>query len=353
MRKIGLLVCFSGFTLTVWAQIVNIPDVNFKNYLLNNLEINTNNDNEIQVSEAAAYSGFMDVSYLNISDLTGIETFTGLPYLDCRFNLFTSLNVTANTALTNLICSDNQLASLDINSNLSLIGLSCERNQLTNLNVSLNTALRAISCGENLLSTLNVSNNTALTYLACDYNQLTNLDVSVNTILESLVCSGNQLTDLNLTANYWFATLYCHTNQLTILNVQNGNNTNLDFHAANNPNLTCIQVDNAAWSTANWTFANNNIDAMASFSENCTIGIDDQTSNSSITLYPNPTTSTLTIQNASGLYHLSDITGKTLLSGLASGETAFALDISAISSGIYFLTLSEVGQQVVSKVIKQ
>lgn len=69
-------------------------------------------------------------------------------------------------------------------------------------------------------------------------------------------------------------------------------------------------------------------------------------------LYPNPTTSTLTIQNASGLYHLSDITGKTLLSGLASGET-FTLDISALSSGVYFLTLSEGGHQVVRKVVKQ
>ncbi len=81
-------------------------------------------------------------------------------------------------------------------------------------------------------------------------------------------------------------------------------------------------------------------------------GINNLLLNKSLSIYPNPTTSTLTIQNASGLYHLSDITGKTLLSGLASGET-FTLDISALSSGVYFLTLSEGGQQVVRKVIKQ
>ncbi len=352
MRKIVLLFCFSGFTILAWAQIVNIPDANFKDYLVNNLEINTNGDGEIQISEAAAYSGFMDVSNLNISDLTGIEAFTSLTYLYCSNNSLTSLNISSNTNLNTLGCDGNQLTILDITINTGLIAIHCERNLLTNLNVSLNTTLRALSCGENLISTLNLSNNTALTYLACDYNQLTDLDISANTLLESLVCYGNQLTNINLSANTSLGSLYCHSNQLTILNVQNGNNTNLGFHAANNPDLTCIQVDNAAWSTSNWTVANGNIDATASFSENCSIGIDDQSKNSSLSLYPNPTTSILTIQNASGHYHLSDITGKTLLSGLTSGET-FTLDISAISSGIYLLALSEGGQQVVRKVIKQ
>ena len=37
-------------------KIVNIPDANFKGYLLGNTAINTNGDNQIQVSEAAAFS---------------------------------------------------------------------------------------------------------------------------------------------------------------------------------------------------------------------------------------------------------------------------------------------------------
>ena len=37
-----------------------------------------------------------------------------------------------------------------------------------------------------------------------------------------------------------------------------------------NTNLSCIGVGNVAWSTANWTLANSNIDAQHDFSNNCT-----------------------------------------------------------------------------------
>jgi len=37
------------------------------------------------------------------------------------------------------------------------------------------------------------------------------------------------------------------------------------FVVQNNPNLTCIEVDNAAWSAANWT----SIDFQMYFSEDC------------------------------------------------------------------------------------
>jgi hypothetical protein len=61
--------------------------------------------------------------------------------------------------------------------------------------------------------------------------------------------------------------LECHYNQLTTLDVRNGNNTKLFpfFFCGNNPLLYCIDVDDAAWSTANWT----NIDTQSFFSEDC------------------------------------------------------------------------------------
>ena len=84
-------------------------------------------------------------------------------------------------------------------------------------------------------------------------NQLTNLDVSQNTALTDLDCYSNQLTSLDVSQNTALTYLYCDNNQLTCLNVKNGNNNTLLVESNLNPNLSCIEVDNPAWSNANWT----------------------------------------------------------------------------------------------------
>ena len=61
--------------------------------------------------------------------------------------------------------------------------------------------------------------------------------------------------------------LYCSDNELTCLNIKNGNNTNLlDFYALDNPNLSCVEVDDMNWSNANWA---EYVDPQVSFSEDC------------------------------------------------------------------------------------
>ncbi len=110
-------------------QIVNIPDANFKKYLIDNTAINTNGDNEIQVSEASAFNGTIDCGYLDISNLKGIEAFTALTSLECSDNPLTSLDVSKNTALTLLSCTGNELTSLDVSKNTSLTELWCSENQ--------------------------------------------------------------------------------------------------------------------------------------------------------------------------------------------------------------------------------
>jgi len=112
---------------------------------------------------------------------------------------------------------------------------------ITNLEIKLST----------IADLTGIEDNTALTDLRCQDNLLTTLDVSNNTYLEGLYCSDNQIISLD---------------------VRNGNNTNFTFFwATNNPNLYCIDVDDVAWATANWTASNfpQSIDVTMSFGVNC------------------------------------------------------------------------------------
>lgn len=207
--------------------VATIADPNFKAALVKNLTINTNGDNEIQLAEAEVVET-LNIPNQNIastSGLSGIEQFVSLTSLNCSGNSLTWLDLTSNRQLTQLRCNDNLL---------------------TSLNVNRLAKLEQVRCNNNRLSSLTLSTNTSLTSLRCSDNSLTKLDVSANKILTELDCSSNRLTQLNL---------------------KNGNNTNFGlFDARQNPDLTCIQVDDYAFAVANWQ---NKIDATASFSTDC------------------------------------------------------------------------------------
>ncbi|MEZ4799741.1 MAG: hypothetical protein R2809_08210 [Flavobacteriales bacterium] len=154
-----------------FAQNVNIPDANFKAYLVGESTINTNSDTEIQVSEAQAIN-YLNLSSKNIADLTGIEAFINLSTLDASVNQLTSIDVSQNTGLIGLNLANNQLTSIDISQNLLLKGFNCGGNNISVLDVSLNTALESIICHSNNISTLDLSQNTALIQLNCSQNNI-------------------------------------------------------------------------------------------------------------------------------------------------------------------------------------
>lgn len=122
---------------TITAQNVNIPDANFKNYLLADSAINTNADTEISVAEAQAFTGELLINGLSISDLTGIEAFVNITRLDCYSNNLTALDVSSNLALTRLHCASNQITTLDISANTQIVDMQCHNNGvLQELNIA-------------------------------------------------------------------------------------------------------------------------------------------------------------------------------------------------------------------------
>ena len=323
-----LLLLLLALPIFGFGQNVNIPDANFKAYLVGNTAINTNGDNEIQVSEASVFNGNIDCNSMNIINLTGIEAFTAITSLYCYSNQLTSLDVSSCTALTTLLCDANQLTSLDVSACTALTYLACSSQNLTSLDVC--SVLTYLSCSHNPLSSLNLSTCTALTDLYCTYTPLTSLDVSANTALTFLSCTNNQLTNLN---------------------VNNGNNINMNLFANFNPNLSCIEVDNVAWSNTNWQ----NIDAASSFSLNCSgAGISDINESNNLLLYPNPTNGDFTITGLELLgtvssLSLTDMNGK-VVKVLDTKATKFSM--ASIKPGVYFLTITSGNKQEVLEIVK-
>ncbi|WP_452218538.1 T9SS type A sorting domain-containing protein [Lacinutrix undariae] len=393
-----------AYSTTTWADIdptasystncstctVNIPDANFKTYLVGNATINTNGDTEIQCSEATAFTGEILVAGAAISDLTGIEAFTNLTELNASNNTLTSLDVSTNTALTTLSCALNQLTSLDVSVHTGLENLYCYDNLITNLDVSfntdliilnasnnplasfdvsVNTALEVLSCQNLSLTSLDISNNLALKHLFCDNNplgsidvsaypaletlscentSLTSLDISNNTALVYLYCGDNTLGSLDVSAHISLIEFYCNNAALTSLNLANGNNTAFptgytSFSATNNPNLTCVQVDDVAYSNANWSAS---IDATASYSTDCTaLSVNDFTRNE-VALYPNPTTSVLNIKMTSNLKQATiySVLGRNVLE-----TTSKTIQTSNLKTGLYLIKIEDENGNVSTK----
>ena len=335
------------FTVPTCAD-VNIPDANFKAYLVGNTAINTNGDAEIQCGEATAFTGVINCSYLSISDLTGIEAFINITELYAQHNSITSLNVSTNTALERFACGDNSLTSLNVSGATALELMWCENNNtLTSLDVSTNTALRGLYCYDGSLISLNVSGATALETLRIYNNAITNLDVSTNVALRYLECNNNQLTSLDTSANTDLRELFCQNNALTNLNVANGNNTSIiDFSAINNPNLACVNVDSVPYSDSNWA----SIDMQTSFSDNCSLNVESLEVDS-ISVYPNPVNSTLNIKFEGVLERVEvySILGEKVLESEDS-----RVNVSNLSSGLYLLKVYTQDDRVgVKRFVKQ
>lgn len=117
MKKIYFLLIALCFFITSKAQIVNIPDANFKAALLSQYNydigsyIDSNKDGEIQVKEAEAVLS-LGVSYWwNIASLEGIQSFVNLKTLDCSKNYLSSLDITSLVNLEYLYCDGNMLKS--------------------------------------------------------------------------------------------------------------------------------------------------------------------------------------------------------------------------------------------------
>lgn len=406
----------SIMSVTVLAQNVTIPDANFKTYLLANTAINTNSDSEIQISEAAAFSGQIDCGYLNISDLTGLEAFTSLTDLRCYGNNITSLDVSQNSALEYLNCGYNgNLVSLntgaltslhtvittdntslfyvDFSQNTALETLDLTSNELFNLDVTQNTALKNLNINFNYITTLDLSNNPNLLSLSCFNNTLTSLDLSNCPLLSGLSCGGNSISSLDISTLPSLFNFSCDGNNLIALDVSNNpilsilrcennniqqldvsQNVDLVYFTCQSNELTSLNMKNLNSTTLGNFDATSNpnltcievddvtdattnwtdIDATASFSLSCSsLGIHETNFDETISVFPNPTSGTIRIDKLTGQ---ADFQVVSLSGQVVKKGVLFPeskLNVEDITSGVYFIHVQTDNKLFTSKFIKK
>ncbi|PWK19598.1 T9SS type A sorting domain-containing protein [Xanthomarina spongicola] len=254
MKKLYvILLLFLPFFIQ--SQIITFTDLELKNKLLtaspttyvaldsngNSVAIDTNTDNEIDVSEAQVIYE-LDISSSNITDLTGLENFINLTRLEVNLNYLTTFDGTAFTNLEYLNFSNNNLntvnltglsnlqifwafgnpfTSIDVSSlsALDLLDISyCDN--LTSLDVSNLTNLTDLSCSSNdLMTSLNVSGCIALEDLNCQYSAITSLDLSGLSSLSTMFAEQNNINSIDVTGAVSLGNLNIAFNQITSLTV--------------------------------------------------------------------------------------------------------------------------------------
>lgn len=189
---------YSGIYSFITDGVVNVPDANFKTYLLENFDLNK--DNEISIKEA---SNIEEVRCENgdIFYLDGLEYFSNLKYIDCSYNHVMDVDFSQNLELERVYVSFNNITMLDFSENPKVKVINCSNNRITNLFVDKCGDLETFCCNWNNLIELDVTQNRQLQFFSCWKNQLIKLNISNNNLLEILQCGDNDFDILDTSNN--------------------------------------------------------------------------------------------------------------------------------------------------------
>lgn len=226
------------------AQNVNIPDANFKSLLLADLNINTNNDAEISIAEADAYTGELNETHFGvwgkeINNIAGIEAFVNVTSLKGIAYINDTLDLKMLTKLERVDLNFSNSfgwAGIDISnlSNLSYCkvnGSSFNQNlivfEMGNL-----SSLDSFDIKNVRVDSLDFANATKLTYVSGSREPgLVHVNLSNTPIIQKLELSGGDLLNIDLSQSPSLKYLTIPTE---------GSLTSLDF--SNNPKLVGFEA---------------------------------------------------------------------------------------------------------------
>ena len=307
MKKLYVVLSLCCFSVLTFGQIVNIPDANFKNALTNNLcidtdsngllddDVDSNNDGEIQVSEALATTN-LRLSDNGITSIQGIDNFTNLQYFDCS-----------------LI----SLGSLHLSNLPNLIGFGCESCQLFEITADNLPNLQRFSVTRNFLSSIDLSNTPAFDFDFSFNPDLQNINMQNGVVSQCIVLLSDEY---DYTCSMF---LECPSLQVVC-----GDIGEQFFYQGLNVNFTTD------------CSLNTKSNVLSTFE-----------------VYPNPTASTLHVKfsetNTIESISIFNILGQELpFTSNQSNEEKITLDISSLKAGTYFIKITSNNGKTTKKFVK-
>ncbi|MHB8261577.1 MAG: T9SS type A sorting domain-containing protein [Bacteroidia bacterium] len=350
---IALIINYSLLTNNCSAQTwVTIPDANFVTYLQSIIPA-AMSGNQMDTSSAlvTTTTHSINVQSLGIANISGVQYFTSLTYLNCNGNSLASLPALPNS-LTYLNCSSNSLAVLLVLPT-SLTYLDCGYTHTLTTLPALPTSLQALHCDFNFLTTLPALPDSLIS-LECSSNHLTSLPALPNTLI-ILVCEYNSLITLPALPNS-LQSLDCANNNITCFptfpnSIIGAGNLSIDPNPYN-----CLPNHIAAMSAYD---ATNFPICAAGNSNGCPVatGIQQFANSNEVSIYPNPASTIINLKisqfdnlkmNSVEIYNTI---GECILHQIVSSAN-FQIDVADLSEGVYNLQISTSSNlQITKKVV--
>lgn len=312
MKKTLFTLLTTCFFIFSYAQNINIPDTNFKNYLVNvncvvipgqsepNATVDTNSDGEIQASEAEAVIKLIVIGS-TITSAEGIQMFTNLEVLTFIDTSIISLDVSGMTSLTTLTATTN-----------------------------------------NLLNEMNVDGLTNLIRLEVNYNDLHTIDASQTSAAEFNFTGNPNLTHINIKNGI--------VNECITL-LMGGMDYTCEMFL-DLPSLQSVCLDE---NEINMGYHSSTPQADVQFGTDCEalVSLEDYLANG-FTVYPNPAINTITIQakDTSVIENIKiyNMLGQMIIS---ENKASRGINISHLKSGSYILEINSDKGRTVKNIIKQ
>jgi len=325
---------------------------------LETLNINTNGVQHIDVSSLPNLKNlYCDNNYTQILALP-----PSIEIVYARFNRYSQnvdLSQTINLKeihLDGFYLSDmTHITTINTNNCPNLIELTADFNDITNLDTSNNFLLENLSIINRLnqVFTSFTHNNPNLKHLAIA-GALTSFNCDEMTNLEQVQLLENKFTNLSFVNNINLIDVRIGgSSLLEKIDIRNNHNDIINlFSTGDNPNLTCIYVDNTQYSQVNWTNVNDlNYTFVETEAECNTLSIEEENaSNNFIKIYPNPTNDILHILNSiDNTVEIYNLLGKMILKKELSDNK---MSLKFLKKGIYFLKIKTYNGFITRKIVK-